>query len=83
MLVALLLLAVSEVRSATQEELLEQARTCGVSMEYEPRADEGYAARLSNDGKVLYIRDSRSKEQVACMIDWATKRHMMVFRLRT
>jgi hypothetical protein len=83
LLFLLVLAANSDVRPATQAEFREQARLCGVPLEPEPRAEEGAAVWLSDNGRELYLRDNRPKPHVKCMYDWGVKRGLLVIRWRT
>ena len=75
MLSVLLYLAANS-QGVTQEEFREQAQLCGVSLKYEPRGEEGYAATLSNDGQTFAVRSNLRKEQRDCMLKWAHERRI-------
>ena len=83
MLTTLLSLAAVELQSVTQDEFRAQAERCGVSLEYRRGVEEGHDAWVSEDGKILYIRDNRPKAQVKCMNDWGTRRGLMIVLQRT
>ena len=83
MLTALFLLVAADPQPVTQAEFREQAKRCGVSLEYRRGVEEGSDAWVSGDGKEFHIRDNRPKEQVRCMLDWASKHHLMIILVRT
>ena len=83
MLISLFLLAAADLQPVTQAEFRAQAKRCGVSLEYRRGVEEGYGAWVSGDGKEFYIRDNRPKDPVKCMIDWASRHHLMIILVRT
>jgi hypothetical protein len=66
-----------EPRSVSTSEFVDQAARCGVSLTALPR-DQGYRARLSEDGRTLTLRGDVRDPRDKCMADWGSERKILV-----